>query len=251
MDPFFPSFYPLGNKKEPSMKQYRATILLLEDDENLGFVTKDKLQEEGYFVKLCTDGEQAVKSIQTEHVDICLLDIMLPKMDGFTVGKIIKEKDERIPILFVTARAQKEDKIKGLKLGADDYITKPFDFDELTLRIANILTRSKQQKKIKDNLPKVHQIGEYTFNVNNQFLERNGKRQKLTKKETDLLQLLSLNINEVVNREEALVEVWGVNDYFSGRSMDVYISKIRKFLNKDLKIEIINIHGVGFKLAIE
>lgn len=251
MDPFFPSFFPLNNKEEPTMKQYKATILLLEDDENLGFVTKDKLQEAGYFVRLCSDGEQAIKTVQTDDVDICLLDIMLPKMDGFTVGKIIKEKDESIPILFVTARSQKEDKIKGLKLGADDYVTKPFDFDELMLRIQNILNRSTQRKKIRENEPKEHQIGEYLFNVNNQFLEREGKRQKLTKKEADLLRLLCLNVNDVLSRDEALTEVWGVSDYFSGRSMDVYISKIRKFLKKDPKIEIINIHGVGFKMAIE
>ncbi len=251
MDPYFPSFFPLNNKEERIMRQYKATILLLEDDENLGFVTTDKLQEAGYFVKLCTDGEQAIKAIQTEQIDLCLLDIMLPKMDGFTVGKIIKEKDERIPILFVSARAQKEDKIKGLKLGADDYVTKPFDFDELILRIQNILNRSNHRKEIRLNEPKEHQIGEYLFNVNNQFLERNGKRQKLTKKEADLLRLLCLNKNDVLNREEVLEEVWGVSDYFSGRSMDVYISKIRKFLNNDPKIEIINIHGVGFKLAIE
>ncbi len=251
MDPFFPSFFPLNNKEEPSMKQYKATILLLEDDENLGFVTKDKLEDAGYFVKLCIDGEEAIKTIQTDHVDLCLLDIMLPKMDGFTVGKIIKEKDERIPILFVSARSQKVDKIKGLKLGADDYVTKPFDFDELLLRIQNILSRSVQRRKIKSEEPKIHHIGNYIFHVNNQFLELDGVRQKLTKKEADLLHLLCLNINDVLSRDEALMEVWGVSDYFSGRSMDVYISKIRKFLKKDPKIEIINIHGVGFKMAIE
>lgn len=251
MDPFSPSFFPLNHKEEPKMKQYNASILLLEDDTNLGFVTKDKLEEVGFYVKLCIDGEQAIKTIQNERIDICLLDVMLPKIDGFTVGKIIKEKDPLIPILFVTARSMKEDKIKGLKLGADDYITKPFDFDELILRIKNTLNRTKQQRKKIEEGPKEYQIGSYYFNINNQYLELNGERTKLTKKETDLLKKLCENMNDIMNREEALEQIWGVNDYFSGRSMDVFISKIRKYLKEDEKIQIINIHGVGFKLAIE
>lgn len=235
------------------MKKQEATILLVEDDENLGFVTKDILEEEGFAVKLCVDGEKAIKAFQSEHIDICLIDIMLPKMDGFTVAKIIKEENPLIPILFVTARSMKEDKIKGLKLGADDYITKPFDFEELVLRINNILSRSKQRKAVAEleEGENEYQIGDYYFNVTNQYLELGNKRTSLTKKETDVLKMLCIHKNEVTNREETLIKIWGVSDYFSGRSMDVFISKIRKYLKDDPKIQIINIHGVGFKLAID
>ncbi len=235
------------------MKKIKATLLLVEDDENLGFVTKDILEDEGFVVNLCADGEKAIKAFQTGKFDICLIDIMLPKMDGFTVAQIIKEENPIIPILFVTARSMKEDKIKGLKLGADDYITKPFDFDELVLRINNILQRSKQQKTTSEleEGEKEYQIGQYFFNVTNQYLELGNIRTSLTKKETDVLKMLCIHLNEVTNREETLVKIWGISDYFSGRSMDVFISKIRKYLKDDPKIQIINIHGVGFKLAID
>lgn len=230
-------------------KQPKALILLVEDDTSLGFVISDNLRKHGYEVKLAIDGIMGLTLFHENPVDLCILDVMLPKKDGFTLARDIRKISPDVPIIFLTAKSQTQDKLEGFNSGADDYITKPFDFDELLLRIEAILKRtlSKTEQGRKD----VFAIGDYEFNHKNQQLKyKDGSVINLTKKEADLLKLLAININNVTERELLLESVWGKNDYFTGRSMDVFISKIRKYLSKDPRIEIINVHGVGFKLLV-
>jgi DNA-binding response OmpR family regulator len=224
------------------MPEERLKILLAEDDLNLGMLLVDYLETEGFDVKLCKDGELALKSFQAQPFDLCLLDVMMPKMDGFSLAKQIRLKEKKLPILFITAKSLKEDKLKGYDLGADDYITKPFDEEELLWKIKAIIRRI-PENKVKQAIVS---IGKYAFDFENQSLSISGKTKRITEKESDILHYLSRHRNHVIKREEMLKELWGENDYFFGRSLDVFITKIRKYLKEDPGISIENVFGVGF-----
>jgi DNA-binding response OmpR family regulator len=226
-------------------------ILLAEDDNNLGFVVKDNLKSKGYNVTLCEDGEIALKTFASNGFDICILDVMMPKKDGFEVASTIREINQDVPIVFLTAKNMQVDKVKGFMLGADDYITKPFDFQELTLRIEAILKRCKLIVDEKEEVVENYTIGNYHFDVKNQTLTLKEEEKRLTKKETRILTFLCEHLNDIAPRELILKNIWGTDDYFSGRSMDVFISKLRKYLSGDENIQINNIHGVGFKLEVK
>tara|TARA_B110000046_G_scaffold35749_2_gene39101 strand:- start:68806 stop:69501 length:696 start_codon:yes stop_codon:yes gene_type:complete len=230
------------------MQGKKVNLLIVEDDTNLGFVIKDQLEIAGYAVTWAQNGVDGLKMVLTQYFDIAILDVMLPKLNGFELAEELVENKPDLPFLFLTAKSMLEDKVKGLKL-AQDYITKPFEFQELELRIKNILD-SKQYLKKEETQEVLFTIGQYEFDYINQFLSKGETEQKLTKKEADLLRILCLHKNEVMNRESALKSIWGNDDYFNGRSMDVFISRIRKYLKEDENIQIINIHGVGFKLAV-
>jgi DNA-binding response OmpR family regulator len=223
-------------------------LLFVEDDLNLGFVIKDRLQESGYKVTWAQDGAEGLRIALEQSFDIAILDVMLPRLSGFELAEELIEHKPELPFLFLTAKAMLEDKIKGLTVGKD-YLTKPFEFKELELRLENILS-SIVTPTFTTVEEQQFSIGAYEFDYVNQFLSLNGEDQKLTKKEADVLRMLCLHKNEVMNRELALRSIWGNDDYFNGRSMDVFISRIRKYLKQDENIQIINIHGVGFKLAI-
>ncbi len=220
-------------------------VFLVEDDESLAFVIQDNLEQQGFLVSSYADGESALRAFFNSEFDLCILDVMLPKMDGFALAREIRKDNQQIPIIFLTARAMKEDKIEGFTLGADDYITKPFSIEELELRI-EVLMKRVYGEVHEDK--QVYSIGTFTFDYRNLTLIRDGEKQSLTQKEGKLLRLLAISQNEVLTREKALEVVWGEADYFSGRSMDVYISKLRKYLKDDPQVAIENIHGVGFKL---
>lgn len=226
------------------MLKDKINILLAEDDLNLGVLLVDYLETEGFVVKLCKDGELALKAFQNQTFDICLLDVMMPIMDGFTLAKEIILKDKNIPIIFITAKSLKEDKLIGYDIGADDYITKPFDEEELLWKIKAVIRRVPESKN--DIKHEVISIGKYEFDFNNQSLTINGKTQRITEKESDILNYLSQHRNHVIKREAMLKELWGENDYFLGRSLDVFISKMRRYLKEDSAITIENVFGVGF-----
>lgn len=230
----------------------KINILLVEDDTNLGFVVQDNLRKAGFQVKLCLDGQMGLQTFLNESFDLCLLDVMMPKKDGFSLAEDIRKQNNVVPIIFITAKGMNEDKIKGFKAGADDYITKPFNFEELLLRIEAILKRtlSKTQSSEKGDKD-FFTIGNYTFDYKNQLLKSKKTEKSLTKKEADLLKLLAIHMNQVLQRDIILNSIWGKDDYFSGRSMDVFITKLRKYLSEDASIKIINIHGVGFKMTVE
>ena len=219
--------------------------LLVEDDPSLGFVVSDNLKQKGYDVTLCQDGESGSATFTQHTFDLCILDIMLPKKDGFAVAQGIRAVNKDVPILFLSAKSMLEDKLEGFKTGADDYITKPFSFDELLCRIDVFLRRTQQVQVSQD---KVFSIGEFEFDYANLTLKKEDSRKTLTQKEAEVLRLLHLNRGRVLKREEILTQVWGDDDYFMGRSMDVFISKLRKYLKEDPAIQIVNYHGVGFKL---
>lgn len=222
----------------------KAHLLYVEDDATLSFVTRDNLELQGYHITHCDDGAKALKAIKETDYDLCILDVMLPEIDGYTVAREIRHINEDVPILFLTAKSLKEDRIHGLKLGADDYITKPFSIEELILKIEIFLRRSKISKPA---LPKIIQLGQYHFNHANLNLSFNGLSRQLTQKEADLLQLFAAAPNKVIKRGAILEQLWGEDDYFMGRSLDVFISRLRKYLQKDESLRIENIHGVGFK----
>ena len=226
------------------MFKERVKILLAEDDLNLGILLVDYLETEGFDVKLCKDGELALKAFQVNSFDLCLLDVMMPKMDGFTLAKKIKAKDKTIPIIFITAKSLKEDKLKGYGLGADDYITKPFDEEELLWKIQAVIRRIPQNKN--ETLIEAIAIGKYIFDYSNQSLTIEENTKRITEKECDILKYLCEHRNRIVKREEMLKELWGENDYFLGRSLDVFITKIRKYLKEDTALNIENVFGVGF-----
>lgn len=223
----------------------KAKVLLAEDDASLGFVIKDNLQEEGYEVVLCTDGDMALQQFQQKEFDICLLDVMMPNKDGFTVAKKIRQKTDLLPILFITAKSMEEDKIKGFSTGADDYITKPFSMKELTMRMDVFLRRS---KKLQADNNKEYQLGKLKFSYGDLKLYINGEVSNLTQREADLLRFFCEHTNQILRREEVLLNVWGKDDYFLGRSMDVFIAKLRKHFKADPNIILETIHGVGFRL---
>lgn len=229
------------------MKEHKNNILLAEDDPNLGTVLKDSLEMENNYVELFTDGEQAWKAFNKDDFDICILDVMMPLKDGFTLAKEIKKVAPQMPIIFLTAKSMKEDKLEGFKLGADDYITKPFSFEELQLRIDAVMRRVNSAMLPSDQQDEFT-IGNYTYIDNERSLKLGDTITKLTTKEAELLKLLAHNINKIVDRDVALKSIWGNDNYFTGRSMDVYITKLRKYLKDDEQLEIVNIHGQGFKL---
>jgi len=220
-------------------------ILLVEDDLNLGFLLVEFLESKGLSVKLYRDGQTAFTGFQTGHFDFCILDVMLPKMDGFTLAKNMKILNPQIPIIFLTARSLKEDKMKGYEIGVDDYITKPFDEDELFYKINAILNRSHLSKNSDEQTFK---IGRFSFDFQNQSLEIDGEQRRLTERESRILKILCISKNNVVRREQILTAIWGENDYFAGRSLDVFISKLRKYFSPDSSIRIENIPKVGFIL---
>jgi len=224
-----------------------AKVLLVEDDSNLGFVIKDHLEFREYAVTLCMDGETAWKIFQETEFDICVLDIMLPGKSGLELIKLIRSKSEYIPVLFISARSLNEDKIHGLTLGADDYIIKPFSIEELVLRMEVFLRRIKKLSLVKDT----YIIGNYQFNYKDQLLVNPSGTVKLTKKEAEILKFFCSNINITVKREDILNLIWGDDDYFMGRSLDVYISRLRRYLKHDPTIELANIFAVGFRLTIK
>ena len=226
-------------------RKYR--ILLCEDDTNLGMVLKNYLELNDYDVTLERDGRLGLAAFQREKYDICLLDVMMPNMDGFTLAEEIRDVDPDMPLFFLSAKTMKEDIIEGYKLGADDYITKPFDSDVLLHKIKAILKRNEEQNTVSENLE--FDLGVYHFNPKLRQLIANGKTQVLSPKENDLLKMLAEHKNDLLPRERALKKIWGSDTYFNGRSMDVYIAKLRKYLKEDTNIEIVNIHGNGFRLV--
>jgi DNA-binding response OmpR family regulator len=228
--------------------EQKTKLLLAEDDENLGLLLKEYLIAKGYDAQLYPDGEAAYKGFMKEHYDICILDIMMPKKDGFTLAKDIRIVDPDIPVIFLTAKNLKEDVLEGFKLGADDYITKPFSMEELILRIEAILRRTAQENQ--SNAQQIFTIGRYTFDTRKQTLSEGENTVKLTTKESDLLKLLCQNVNKVLERNYALKSIWIDDNYFNARSMDVYITKLRKHLKDEPTVEIINVHGKGYKLII-
>jgi two-component system, OmpR family, response regulator len=226
-------------------RKYR--ILLCEDDTNLGMVLKNYLELSDYEVILERDGRLGLAAFQREKFDICLLDVMMPNMDGFTAAEEIRDIDPEIPLFFLSAKTMKEDIIQGYKLGADDYITKPFDSEVLLMKIKAILKRSEEENTINENIE--FDLGVYHFNPKLRQLIHANQTQTLSPKENDLLKMLAENKNDLLPRERALKKIWGSDTYFNGRSMDVYIAKLRKYLKDDEKIEIVNIHGNGFRLV--
>lgn len=226
------------------MSKTKFKILLAEDDLNLGSLLVDYLEAEGFIIKLCRDGEIALKIFQDHSFDLCLLDVMMPKLDGFSLAKSIRIKDKKIPIIFITAKSLKEDKLKGYGLGADDYITKPFDEEELLWKIKAVIRRV--QVNNKENNTEIISIGNFTFDYNNQSLTIQGKSKRITEKESEILNYLSWHRNNLIKREELLKDLWGEDDYFIGRSLDVFITKIRKYLKEDSTLSIENVFGVGF-----
>ncbi len=224
----------------------RVSILLAEDDPNLGQLLKNYLSVKEYETVLVTDGAQALKLFRKDKFNLCLLDVMMPEMDGFTLAREIRAIDPNIPIIFLTAKNLKQDVIEGFKSGADDYLTKPFSMEELVYRIEAILRRSTRREN--EAPMDQYTVGKFTFDVTKQLLTFQGQSQKLTTKESELLELLCRNRNQVLERNFALKSIWIDDNYFNARSMDVYITKLRKYLSKDGKVEILNIHGKGYKL---
>ncbi len=220
-------------------------ILLAEDDENLGSLLREYLELKGYKADLYPDGNKAFKGFIREHYDLCLLDVMMPEKDGFTLAREVRQINSDIPIIFLTAKSLKEDVLEGFTIGADDYITKPFSMEELLLRIEAILRRTQDGRQPEQG---VFHIGKYDFNAQKQTLTMNKNSQKLTTKEAELLKLLCTNKNKVLERNFALRTIWYDDNYFNARSMDVYITKLRKYLKEDPSVEIINVHGKGFKI---
>jgi DNA-binding response OmpR family regulator len=231
------------------MEKSLVKVLLAEDDRNLGNILKNYLDAKGYSASLAVNGQEAIDFFNKNDFDFCILDIMMPVMDGFEVAREIRQKNKKIPILFLTARSLQDDKLKGFEAGADDYITKPFSMEELMVRMQAILRRTDDSVKNTNN-DNIFRIGNYTFDFNRQTLSIKNKELKLTSKEAGLLQLLCTNANEVLDRSIALNKVWNDDSYFNARSMDVYIVKLRKYLKEDPSVELINVHGIGFKLVM-
>ncbi len=225
-----------------------ANILYVEDDETLSFVTKDHLETKGYDVFHFPNGQLALDALDSIEYDLALLDVMLPEMDGFTLAGHIREKNQEVPILFLTAKAMMDDRLQGFKLGGDDYITKPFSMEELLMRIEVFLRRRKLHEV---NAEQKFVIGKFTFDYANLQLKDAEGESTLTQKEADLLQYFAIHPNRVLKRANILTEIWGDDDYFLGRSLDVFISRLRKYLKTDESIKIENVHGVGFKFLCD
>ncbi len=228
--------------------EQKTKLLLAEDDENLGLLLKEYLVAKGYDAELYPDGEAAYKGFMKEHYDVCVLDVMMPKKDGFTLAKDIRVVNAEIPIIFLTAKNMKDDVLEGFKIGADDYITKPFSMEELIMRLEAILRRTTAEGQA--STQQVFTLGKFTFDTRKQTLSEGDNSVKLTTKESDLLKLLCQNANKVLERNYALKSIWIDDNYFNARSMDVYITKLRKHLKDEPGVEIINVHGKGYKLIV-
>jgi DNA-binding response OmpR family regulator len=232
------------------MENEKIKILLAEDDRNLGTILRTYLEAKGYAPRLCVNGLEALEVFNKEPFDFCVVDVMMPIKDGFTLAKDIRKVDNQIPILFLTAKSLEEDKLKGFQAGGDDYLTKPFSMEELLARIEAILRRSTKTTDGKTDKG-TFTLANFVFDYNHQNLHINGLDQKLTSKEAELLKILCEHVNQVVDRSFALNRIWQNDSYFNARSMDVYIAKIRKYLKEDPTVELINVHGIGFKLVTE
>lgn len=226
----------------------KVKVLLAEDDMSLGYVIKDNLQDAGYEVVLCPDGQTAIEKFDKTQYDICLLDVMMPNKDGFTVARKIRQLSDMVPILFLTAKSMEEDKVKGFLTGADDYITKPFSMQELLLRMDVFIRRS---RKLHADLVQQYSIGQMKFSYTDLKLHTSAETYTLTQKEADLLKFLCEHANHILKRDEVLLNVWGKDDYFLGRSMDVFMTKLRKYFKADPNIILETIHGVGFRFNAE
>lgn len=232
------------------MENRTIKILFAEDDINLGFVTKDNLELQGYEVLHCENGQMAWDSFTTQTFDLCIFDVMLPKLDGFSLARQVRAINQEVPILFLTAKSMKEDKLVGLRIGADDYITKPFSIEELVLKIEVFLKRSKITPN--EKVQTTHfKIGNYTFDYENLNLLLDSQKQQLTQREADVLKYFCQNAGKVLRRDDILMNIWGDDDYFIGRSLDVFISRLRKYLKSDGNVLIENIHSVGFKMSVK
>lgn len=223
----------------------KIKILLAEDDDNLGLLLNSFIKAKGFEVDLARNGKEALEKFNSGNYQFLILDVMMPELDGFSVAKEVRNIDKKVPILFLTAKTMKEDKLEGFSIGADDYLTKPFSMEELVARIEAILKRSEVNNS---PLQKEFKVGKFVFDPEKRTISLDGKEERLTTKENHLLKLLTKNKNEVLDRQAALRAIWGDDNYFNGRSMDVYIAKLRKILRQDESIEIMNIHGRGFKL---
>jgi DNA-binding response OmpR family regulator len=227
------------------MTQFR--ILYAEDDQTLAFLTKDNLEQNGYEIVHCDDGKKSLETFKNEHFDICIFDIMLPKMDGFELATAVRKLDSQIPILFLSAKTLKEDRLKGLRLGADDYLVKPFSIEELVLKIEIFLKRS---QKVVIHEKVIYRLGKFQFDADNFQVFTATEKMNLTQRESDLLRYFIQNKNKVLKREVILKSLWGDDDYFMGRSLDVFISRLRKILAAETSIAIENLHGIGFKFVM-
>lgn len=231
------------------MKEDKPKILYVEDDIDLSFVTKDNLELKGFEITFCKDGKEGWETFSNHEFDLCILDVMLPEMDGFTLAKKIREINEDIPIIFLSAKSLKEDRIEGLVVGGDDYITKPFSIQELVLKIEVFLKRNKISTG-KNSSKTVFQIGKFSFNSQSLILSSKETNKRLTSREAELLKYLCAHQDKVVKKEDILMDVWDNDSYFNSRSLDVFISRLRKYLRDDPTIQINNIHGIGFILSI-
>ena len=233
------------------IEQKKIKILFVEDDPNLSMVLVDYLEMIGYQVDHAKDGVEGLQYYLDDKYDLLILDIMMPKKDGFTLAGDVRKQNEEVPIIFLTAKNMKEDRIRGFQAGCDDYITKPFSTEELNLRIKAILKRCATNFDDEDSGAEMFTIGKFTFDSSNMLLQSDEGERKLTRKESGLLRLLCLHVNNLLPRDVALETIWGDNDYFIGRSMDVFITKLRKYLSTDPDVKIANVHGIGFKLEIK
>jgi DNA-binding response OmpR family regulator len=231
------------------MESSKPKILLVEDDTNLGFLLRVFLETNGFDVQLYRDGISALNGFTSSKFDFCILDVMMPLMDGFTLAEKIRIQNKTVPVVFLTARSMKEDKLKGFRIGIDDYITKPFDEEELLYRIQSILKRVNPEQSVKDKL--IYNLASITFDVQNQEIKCGSNSQRLTSKESKILSILAKSPNNIISRDDIMNEVWGETDYFIGRSLDVFISKLRKHLSAEPKIKIETIPTVGVILKIE
>lgn len=225
--------------------------MLVEDDEALRYIVKDNLEQYNYAVQVAENGEIALELFNKNNFDLILLDVMLPKIDGFQVAKIIRKTNEQIPIIFLTARSMTEDRILGLTLGGDDYISKPFSMEELLLKIRIFIKRSNSQHVSNSVVSKSMTIGNYDFFPDDLTLSMNGNARTLTLKEAELIRYFASNSNKVLSRNEILENIWGSDDYFLGRSLDVFISRLRKYFKDDTNIKITNLHGIGFRFTVK
>lgn len=228
-----------------------SRILLVEDEPNFGIVLKSYLEINGFDIHLCNNGKSGLEAFKLYAFDLCILDVMMPQMDGLTLAKEIRSLGKEVPYIFLTAKSQKEDILEGYKSGADDYLTKPFDTEVLLHKIKAILKRSSKEEETESTLAENYQIGQYAFVPEKRSLSIGDQTHTLSPKETELLALLCQHLNHVLSRETALRKVWGDANYFNGRSMDVYLTKLRKYLKDDAQVQIVNIHGNGFMLEVK
>ncbi len=226
-------------------------ILLAEDDPNLGTLLQEYLTLKGYPADLARDGDEALNQFVKQEYDLCIFDVMMPKKDGFTLAKEIRQANADIPIIFLTAKAMKEDTLQGFRLGGDDYLTKPFNMEELVARMEAILRRSQKNEQKDQKSNRIFQIGNLTFDAERQTLTHGEESQKLTSREAELLKIFCQHLGQPLSRSYILKAIWGDDSYFNARSMDVYLTKIRKYLRPDERIQLINLHGEGFKMIVD